>query len=131
MAVFAAGFIFSGKDAGMNMLGIWIAVNSIMAALGAIVICAHPITILVSAAAAPLTSLSPAIAAGWVAGLSEALLRRPTVGDLEDLSRDITTLKGFWKNKATRILLVVVLVNLGSAVGTFAAIPLIVRAFGL
>lgn len=131
VGVFAAGFIFSGKDAGMNMLGIWIAVNSIMAALGALIICAHPITILVSAVAAPLTSLSPAIAAGWVAGLSEALLRRPTVGDLEDLSRDITTLKGFWKNKATRILLVVVLVNLGSAVGTFAAIPLIVRAFGL
>ncbi len=131
IAVFTAGFAFGGKETGLNMLGIWIAVNSIMAALGAVFILAHPVTILVSAAAAPLTSISPVIGAGWVAGLSEAFLRRPTVGDLEDLSRDVTTLKGFCKNRVTHILLVVVLVNLGSAIGTFAAIPLIVRAFGL
>lgn len=131
IAFFVAGFVFSGKDAGLHMLGVWIAVNSIMAGLGALVVLAHPITILVSAAAAPLTSISPVIGAGWVAGLSEALLRRPTVGDLEDLSRDITTLKGFWTNRVTRILLVTALVNMGSAIGTFAAIPLIVRAFNL
>ncbi len=130
IGVFVAGFVFSGKEAGMQMLGVWIAVNSIMAALGAIVILAHPVTILVSAAAAPLTSISPVIGAGWLAGLSEALLRRPTVGDLEDLAEDITTLKGFLRNRATRILLVTALVNLGSAIGTFAAIPLIVKAFG-
>lgn len=131
IAVFVSGFVFSGKEAGMQMVSVWIAVNGVMAALGAIIALAHPVTILVSAVAAPLTSLSPVIGAGWLAGLSEALLRRPRVGDLEDLSRDITTLKGFWKNRATRILLVVALVNLGSAIGTFAAIPLIVRAFGL
>jgi pheromone shutdown-related protein TraB len=131
LAVFTAGFVFSGRDVGWHMVGIWIVVNGIMAALGALVILAHPLTILISAAAAPLTSLSPAIGAGWVAGLSEALLRKPTVGDLEDLSRDITSVKGFWRNRATRILMVVALVNLGSALGTFAAIPLIVRAFGL
>ncbi len=130
MAVFMTGFLFSGKDAGLQMVGAWVVVNSVMAALGAIIALAHPLTILVSAASAPLTSVSPVIGAGWLAGLSEALLRKPTVGDLEDLSSDITSLKGFWKNRATRILLVVALVNLGSAIGTFAAIPLIVRAFG-
>lgn len=131
IAVFVAGFVFSGKDAGLQMVGAWVVVNSVMAALGAIVVLAHPVTILVSAVSAPLTSVSPVIGAGWLAGLAEAVLRRPTVGDLEDLSSDITSLKGFWKNRATRILLVVALVNLGSAIGTFAAIPLIVRAFGL
>ncbi|MFO8047579.1 MAG: TraB family protein, partial [Desulfosudaceae bacterium] len=130
VAVFIMGFVFSGPTTGMHMLGIWIVANSIPALLGALIIQAHPLTMLTSAVAAPLTSISPFIGAGWVAGLVEALLRRPTVGDLEDLSEDITTLKGFWKNRVTRVLLVVVFVNLGSAVGTFAAIPLIARLFG-
>lgn len=131
IAVFAAGFMLGGRDAGLHMVGLWIILTGSMAALGAIIAWSHPATILVSAAAAPLTTLHPLIAAGWVAGLSEALLKRPTVGDLEDLSKDITTLKGFWKNRATHILLVVALVNLGSSIGTFVAIPMIIRIFGL
>lgn len=131
IAGFAAGFFFGGADTGARMLGWWVVANSALAALGAIIVLAHPFTVLASAVAAPLTSVSPVIGAGWVAGLAEALLRKPTVGDLEDLSEDITSLKGFWRNRATRILLVVVLVNLGSAVGTFAAIPLMARAFGV
>lgn len=130
IAGFVAGFYFGGADAGTRMLGWWILANSALAALGAVIVLAHPLTILASAAAAPLTSVSPLIGAGWVAGLAEAFLRKPTVGDLEDLSEDITSLKGFWKNRATRILLVVVFVNLGSAIGTFAAIPLMAKAFG-
>ena len=70
--------------------------------------------------AAPFTSLNPTIAAGWVAGLVEALLRKPQVRDFENLADDITHLKGFWHNNITRILLVVIFANLGSAIGTFA-----------
>ena len=46
----------------------------------------------------------------------------------ESLTDDILSVKGFWKNKITRILLVVVFTNIGSAVGTFVAIPMMVRA---
>ena len=67
----------------------------------------------------PFTSLNPAIAAGWVAGLVEALLRKPQVRDFENLADDISHIKGFWRNKITRILLVVIFANLGSAIGTF------------
>ncbi|MDY6823857.1 MAG: TraB/GumN family protein [Thermodesulfobacteriota bacterium] len=130
IAAFAGGFVFGGVDTGTRMLGLWIIVNSVMAGVGAIAAWAHPLTILSAAASAPLTSVSPVIGAGWIAGLVEALIRKPTVGDLEDLSQDIASLKGFWKNRATRILLVVALVNLGSAAGTFAAIPLIIRLLG-
>ena len=58
------------------------------------------------------------IAAGWVAGLVEAILNKPQVKDFEHLAEDITSFKGFWKNKITRILLVVVFANLGSTAGT-------------
>ena len=70
------------------------------------------------------------IAAGWVSGLVEAFLRKPKVKDFEELPEDISSLKGFWKNKITRILLVVVLTNLGSSLGAFVAIPLMAKVFG-
>lgn len=129
LAVLVTGFVRGGLETGMHLLGLWILANSVLAGLGAIAAWAHPLTILAAAAAAPITSLNPAIAAGWVAGLVEALVRRPTVGDLEDLSSDITSFGGFWRNRVTRVLLVVVLVNLGSTVGTFVALPFMARLF--
>jgi pheromone shutdown protein TraB len=60
----------------------------------------------------------------------EVFLGKPKVIDFERLAEDISSLKGFWRNKITRILLVVVFTNLGSTLGTFVAIPLMVRAFG-
>jgi pheromone shutdown protein TraB len=67
------------------------------------------------------------IAAGWVAGLVEVFLGKPKVRDFENLAEDISSLKGFWRNKITRILLVVVFTNLGSSLGTFVAIPLMLK----
>jgi pheromone shutdown protein TraB len=67
------------------------------------------------------------IAAGWVSGLVEAFSRKPKVKDLESLSEDILSVRGFWRNKVTRILLVVVFTNLGSSIGTFVAIPLMAK----
>jgi pheromone shutdown protein TraB len=61
------------------------------------------------------------IAAGWVAGLVQAWIKKPTVADLEEIPKAIGTVKGFWMNPVTRILLVVVLANLGSSLGTFIA----------
>ena len=67
------------------------------------------------------------IAAGWVAGLTEATLRKPQVKDFIALREDITSVRGFWHNKITRILLLVAFVNIGSSIGTFVAIPLMMR----
>ncbi|ABW68488.1 TraB/GumN family protein [Desulfosudis oleivorans] len=129
IAVFVLGFALGGRDTGMHLLGLWILANSTLAGLGALAAWGHPLTILAAAVSAPITSVNPAIGAGWVAGLVEALVRRPTVGDLEDLSSDITSFGGFWRNRVTRVLLVVVLVNLGSTLGTFGALPLMARLF--
>jgi len=127
LALFVAGFFYGGAKTGTDMVVWWILANGILAGLGALAAMAHPLTILSSILAAPLTSLNPMIAAGWVSGLVEAFSRKPKVIDFERLSSDITSVKGFWRNKVTRILLVVVFTNLGSAAGTFIAIPLIVR----
>jgi pheromone shutdown protein TraB len=59
----------------------------------------------------------------------EAFIGKPKVKDFENLPDDISSVKGFWRNKITRILLVVVFTNIGSSMGTFVAIPLMVKAF--
>lgn len=127
MAMFIAGFFYGGAKAGKDMLIWWVAANGILAGLGALIALAHPATIISSMLAAPLTSLNPMIAAGWVSGLVEAFSRKPKVKDLETLPDDILSVRGFWRNKVTRILLVVVFTNLGSMIGTFVAFPVILK----
>jgi len=111
------------------MIKWWVLANAILAGLGAAIALGHPLTVLSAIVASPLTSLNPMIAAGWVAGLVEVFLGKPKVKDFERLSEDISSLKGFWKNKITRILLVVAFTNIGSSVGTFVAIPLMIKVF--
>jgi pheromone shutdown protein TraB len=124
------GFFIAGRETGTDVIKWWVVANAVLAGLGAAVALGHPLTILSAIVASPLTSLNPMIAAGWVSGLVETLLGKPKIRDFETLPEDISSLRGFWKNKITRILLVVVFTNLGSSLGTFVAIPLMIRAFG-
>jgi pheromone shutdown-related protein TraB len=121
------GFFQSGAAAGTDMVTWWVLANGILAGVGALIALGHPLTVLSSVLAAPLTSLNPMIAAGWVSGLVEAFSRKPKVKDFQNLPSDILSVKGFWRNKVTRVLLVVVFTNIGSAVGTFVAIPMMMK----
>ncbi len=129
VGLFILGFFTAGTAKGTHMIKWWVLANGLLAGLGAAMAFGHPLTILSAIIASPLTSLNPMIAAGWVSGLVEAFLGKPKVKDFESLPEDISSLKGFWKNKITRILLVVVFTNIGSSLGTFVAIPLMVRVF--
>ncbi len=120
IALIVYGFFTVDTDVSIEMIQRWFLINGTLSALGTAAAFGHPITIATAFVAAPFTSLNPTIAAGWVAGLVEALLRKPQVRDFENLADDITHLKGFWHNNITRILLVVIFANLGSAIGTFA-----------
>lgn len=127
LLIFALGFYYGGASAGAGMITWWVIITGLLAGLGALLAMAHPLTILSSVLAAPLTTIHPLIAAGWVSGLVEAFSRKPKVRDLESLPEDILSIKGFWKNKVTRILLVVVFTNLGASIGSFIAIPLMIK----
>lgn len=129
VGLIALGFFGAGVSAGTQMIKWWILANAILAGLGAVIALAHPMTIMSAIISAPLTSLNPMIAAGWVAGLVEAFWRKPKVRDFERLPEDIISFKGFWGNRITRILMVVVFTNLGSSIGTFVAIPFMVKIF--
>ena len=104
-----------------QLVFIWVVINGGLAALGALLARGHPLTVLSALVAAPLTSLNPTIAAGMVTGLVESWLRKPRVVDLENLRFDVTRRECWFRNPATRILLVFFLSNLGSAIGTWVA----------
>ncbi|MBW6463961.1 MAG: TraB/GumN family protein [Dethiobacteria bacterium] len=106
------------RATGIEQIITWVLWNGSLGMVGALIALAHPLAILTALLAAPISSLSPLLAAGWFAGLTEALVRKPSVNDFETLADDIHSIKGFWRNKVTRVLLVVVFVNLGSTAGT-------------
>jgi pheromone shutdown-related protein TraB len=117
---FGIGFSRS-PELGWQLVLIWVGINGGLAALGALIARGHPLTILSAVIAAPITSLNPTIAAGMVTGLVESWIRKPKVSDLENLRFDITSAKGWFRNPATRILLVFFFSNLGSGIGTWVA----------
>jgi pheromone shutdown-related protein TraB len=127
IALFLAGFFFGGLEAGQDMIVLWSLCTGLLAGVGAALALAHPLTVASSILVAPFTTLHPLIAAGWVSGLVEAFSRKPKVKDMEDLPRDILTVRGFWRNKVTRVLLVIAFTNLGASIGTLVAFPVIVR----
>ncbi|UXH46700.1 TraB/GumN family protein [Rossellomorea vietnamensis] len=128
LAVIAYTFI-SNPDAGIQQGISWILWNGGFSALGVAIGMGHPLAVLTAFVAAPITSLNPLLAAGWFAGFVQAYFRRPNVGDFDSLPEDVLSIKGFWRNKVTRVLLIVVLANLGSTLGTVIGGADVVRLF--
>jgi pheromone shutdown-related protein TraB len=120
---------YANPSAGFQQTVSWILWNGSFAALGAGIALAHPLAIITAFLIAPISSLNPLMAAGWFAGLTQVYLKRPNVSDFMNLSDDVFTIKGFWNNKVTRVLLIVTLTNLGSSVGTLVGGLDIVRLF--
>jgi len=130
LAIVVTGFITSGIDVGLKMLVVWVLANGTLAALGAIAALAHPLTILGSFIAAPITSMNPTIGVGMVSGIMEYFFRKPRVRDMESLQDDVTSLRGWYRNRISRILLVFFFSSLGSSIGTFYALPRISLLLG-
>ena len=123
VGIITTGFVRSGWQEGLSMIWLWILVNGTLSAAGALLALAHPVTIIVSFLAAPITSMNPTIGVGFVSGILESLLRKPRVRDFNSLHDDITSLRGFYRNRLTHALVVFLLSSVGSAIGTFIGIP--------
>ncbi len=130
LGLFVAGFFKSGLSMSLDMALKWLLANGGLAALGSLLALAHPLTILVGFVGAPVATLNPFIGIGLFTGIVEAFLRKPRVSDFERLQQDITSLKGFYTNRVTRILLVFFLSSIGGTVGNFIAIPWIGSLLG-
>jgi len=117
-SLIAIGFQKGGSAAGANLL-YWILANGIPSAIGAMLAWAHPLTIASAFAAAPVTSLTPVIGAGYVTAFVQVLMRPPVVREFETVTEDMATFAGWWKNKLLRVFLAFLLPGFGSMIGTW------------
>ena len=120
MTGFAIGFS-QGSDIGWSMVQQWVVINGTLAAVGALIAFAHPMTILSAFVAAPLTSLNPAISAGVVSAAVETFFRKPSVGDFSRLRDDASSIGGWWRNRVAHTFVVFFMTGLGSVIGTYIA----------
>ncbi len=123
LGLFATGFLRSGLIFSISMIWKWILVNGTLSSIGALLAFAHPLTIILAFVAAPITSINPTVGVGLFTGVLESILRKPRVSDFENLPEDILSIKGFFRNRITHILLVFFFSSIGSVVGTFIGIP--------
>lgn len=126
---FIAAFFYSGSKPSMSLIKWWVLATATFSGAGALIMLAHPATVAAAVIAAPISALHPLIAAGWVAGITEAIVRKPRVRDFLNLTDDISSINGFFRNRLTRILILVAFVNLTTSIGTFVAIPFMLRFF--
>ncbi len=118
IAGFAAGFR-QGTGLGLELVLDWILINGSLAAVGALLAGAHPLTVVSAFLAAPLTSLNPTVGAGMAAAAVEVYLRKPTVLDFENIRKDTVHWSGWRRNRVACALLVFILTSVGSAIGTY------------
>ena len=114
---------------GLLRISGWLLAAGAAAALGALICLAHPVTILVSFLAAPISTLSPILAVGWFAGLTESYFRRATVQDFNTLSTDKNSLRKALKNNILRTLLIMIMTSLFSSIVTILFSFDVVRTF--
>ncbi|RUM35394.1 MAG: TraB family protein [Desulfobulbus sp.] len=118
LSIVIIGFRQGANEAYANAY-YWILANGIPSAIGAVFALAHPATIISAFAAAPITSLTPVIGAGYVCAFVQVMTRPPVVKEFEAVGTDIATFRGWWQNKLLRIFLVFILTGLGSSIGTW------------
>ena len=117
---FFYGF-YQSPELGMDLILAWFLINGGLSALFVLFSRAHFLSTVTAFFAAPLTSLNPTVGAGMIVGLVEAWLRKPKVSDFLKLKSDIESIKGWFTNNVTRVLIVSFLAGLGSALGTYIA----------
>ncbi len=124
LAIIIFGFVYGfyqSPELGFDIVKDWILINGGLSAFFVLISRGHLLSVMAGFFAAPLTSLNPTVGAGMVVGLVEAWLRRPKVSDFLDLKEDTGSLKGWFSNNVTRVLIVSFMAGLGSALGTYIA----------
>ncbi len=128
LGIIAYGFINSGWDKGVTMFLYWFALNSSLTGIAALISLGHPVTIILSMLAAPITALSPTLGVGMVAGILEITMRKPRVLDFESVTDDILHFKGWFKNRIIHALLLFFTTSVFASIGTFIAFPLLISS---
>ena len=130
IGVLAAVFSTSRGIDWVTFVTVWTASNAVFAALACLLARGHPLAVLTAALASPITSLNPALAAGWFAGYVQLKVAEPTAEDLQTFLK-LEELSTMWTNPAGKVLFVTALTNVGSMVGAWATPLVLLHVLGM
>jgi pheromone shutdown protein TraB len=116
-----------GPEAAGDDVVFWILATGVPGLIGAVLALAHPVTVVATFLAAPLTALSPLIGVGHVAALVQAYVRPPLVREIQTVTDDVRIPSRWWTNRLLRICLVFVLTTIGTSMGTLVGTAEILR----
>ncbi len=120
---------FKNFDIGIKQLLTWFLLNSTLSAIGVMLAKGHLYTILTALITAPFSAIHPLFAVGFFTGICEAKILNPKIIDFKNISNDTKNISGYFKNKITRILMVVVFSNIMAGIGTFVSTIDIIKNF--
>ncbi|HBK46658.1 MAG TPA: conjugal transfer protein TraB [Xanthomonadaceae bacterium] len=125
LAVIIAGIVLGfwrgGMAMGADLLLQWAMYTGGLAALGALLAGSHPLSIVTAAVVAPFKPFRLSVPTGAFAALVEVHMRKPEYRDFLSLRDDAQTLKGWYRNRVSRVVLTFLLTNLGSMTGVWLA----------
>ncbi|WP_062327946.1 TraB/GumN family protein [Treponema endosymbiont of Eucomonympha sp.] len=128
VALVAAGFVTGGVHATVGLLTRWLLWNGSLAALGTLLAGGHVLAVLTGFVTAPFATLNPFLSVGVFTGFVQAWIRKPKVSDMETLAEDASSLRGFYRNRLLRVLLIFFASSLGGAIGNIIAVPALVSS---
>ncbi len=95
----------------------WIIPTSIGAGLFTAISGGSPFSVIAAMLASPIARVYPLVRTAMVVGIVEAWRRKPSVADCERLPEDTQTVRGFFKNPVTRILIIASASAVGALIG--------------
>lgn len=122
LGLFGWGYYEGGVALGGKLVWNWIWITAAGGALGCIAAGGHPLSILASAIASPVTPLIPALSSGMVSAFIEAWLRKPTYQDMLNLRQDTGSASGWWRNRFARVFVNFTLTNVGTSIAAWVAL---------
>jgi pheromone shutdown-related protein TraB len=125
-ALFVAALVWGGRHGDatsfLDLMLAWILPTS-LAAGGCTLLAGGSLPSVATAlVVAPIAAIYPLLGTGMVVGVVEAWRRRPSAADRERLADDLQSLRGFWRNPVTRVLLIAMASGAGTAVGFWVGV---------
>ncbi len=122
-----ASLFMKSPESGWKEMGTWFMLSGGLASLGALMLKAHPLTILATLIGAPIGLLSPVLSVGIFSGLAQAYIYPPRVSDFSRLADDSRHFKGWYQNRFLNLLAIMLVTSILSSIGTFISSGRIIK----
>jgi pheromone shutdown-related protein TraB len=130
--VIIAAIIFSGVGTDVLLVALiwWVIINGVPTMICTLLAGGHPFSAITGFVVSPISSLHPLIAAGWLAAIVEAKIRKPRPSDMKKIFA-AESFSEMRKIPLFKVVLVAALANVGSSIGTFAYLIFIFPILGV